>query len=282
MEIKSPFTSKRGVSLPFTDHCPPIIKDLNQFNEIFDQVIQYGKKVGWKYIDFKGGKEYLQDSIPTETLLTHNLDLISTEQNIFSAFRSNTKRNIKKAVKVDVQVKIQNSLKSVKEFYRLHCMTRKGHGIPPQPFYFFKKIYDHIISKRHGCVTLALYNNKVVAGAVYFHLKDTVIFKFGASDTSYQHLRPNNLVKWEAIKFYARNGYKNINFGRTDPDNKGLVQFKRGWGTREGTINYYQYDLTKDAFIKDSPKIKSSYALFQRMPLPLLKLTGHLLYRHIG
>lgn len=282
MEVKSFITGKRGASLPFTDHCAPIAKDLNQFSEIFKKVIQYGKKTGWKYIEFRGGKKHLPDAIPFNTFIFHDLDLAHTEQEIFSNFRNSTKRNIKKAIKENVDVTLSNSLESVKEFYRLNCMTRKHHGLPPQPFYFFKKIYDYIISKKIGFIALASHSNKVVAGAVFFHLKDKAIYKYGASDTSYQKLRANNLVMWEAIKLYAENGFKNFSFGRTDIDHKGLLQFKRGWGTREGTMHYYKYDLTKNAFVKDSSKFKSSYPFFQKMPLPLLKLTGHLLYRHVG
>jgi len=33
------------------------------------------------------------------------------------------------------------------EYYRLHCLTRKRHGLPPQPTGFFQKIQEHIIAK---------------------------------------------------------------------------------------------------------------------------------------
>jgi lipid II:glycine glycyltransferase (peptidoglycan interpeptide bridge formation enzyme) len=282
MAIKSLLTGHRGVSLPFTDYCPPIAKNLKQFNEIFNEVIKHGKKVGWKYIDLKGGKEYLEDTIPSETFLAHNLDLADAEHEIFTTFRSSTKRGIKKATKENVQVQILNSYESVKEFYQLNCLTRKGHGLPPQPFCFFKRIYDYIISKKKGFIALASHSNKVVAGAVYFHLKDTSIYKYGASDKSYQHLRPNNIVMWEAIKWYSKNEFKSFSFGRTEPDHKGLLQFKRGWGTKEETIHYYRYDLSKNVFVKDPSGVKSSYAFFRKLPLPLLKLSGNLLDRHVG
>ena len=87
---------------------------------------------------------------------------------------------------------------------------------------------------------------------------------------------------WEAIKMYVANGSKSFNFGRTELDHKGLLQFKRGWGAREEAINYYKYDLVKNAFIKDSSRIKYFNAIFQKLPLPLLKLAGHLFYRQVG
>jgi GNAT acetyltransferase-like protein len=282
MEVKSLLTGSRGVSLPFTDHCSIIASDGNQFQELFRKIIEYGKEAKWKNIEFRGGKECFNSEIPSKTFSTHILDVSQSEQKIFSTFRSSTKRNIKKAVKVGVQVKILNSLKSIKEFYRLNCLTRKDHGLPPQPFYFFRKLYEHIISTNKGVVALGFYRDKAVAGAVYSHFGNTAFFKYGASDKIYNHLRPNNLVMWEAIKWYEQKGYKSFNFGRTEPDNNGLLQFKRGWGTKEETIQYYNYDLKKDIFANDFSKLKNSYVFFRKMPLPLLKLVGNLFYRHIG
>ncbi len=222
MAINSPFTGKRGVALPFADYSPVMASNNAHFQELLGEVVEYGKKAKWKTIELRGGKEYFQDKIPSKTYLTHSLDLVHPKLKIFSKFRSSTKRNIKKAIKENVQVEKLNSLESVKEFYQLNSITRKKHGLPPQPFYFFRKIYKHIISTKKGFVVLALYRNKVVAGAVYSHFKDRALFKYGASDQNYQHLRANNLVMWEAIKWYAQNGCKSFNFGRTEPDHKGL------------------------------------------------------------
>ena len=138
------------------------------------------------------------------------------------------------------------------------------------------------LSIKKGFVVLASYHNRVISGAVCSQFKDKALFKYGASDQNYQHLRANNLVMWEAITWYGQNGCKSFNFGRTEPEHEGLLQFKRGWGTKEKTIHYYKYDLTKDTFAKDSSRIKSFHAIFQKLPLPLLKLAGRLFYRHVG
>ena len=173
-------------------------------------------------------------------------------------------------------------MSSLKEFNRLNCITRKLHGLPPQPYHFFEKIYEHIISQKKGFVVLAYYQNKPVAGAVYFHFNGQAIYKYGASDRKFQHLRPNNLVMWEAIKWYAQNGFRSFSFGRTEPENTGLLQFKRGWGAKEKKISYYKYNIKENTFIKEHSKVKSSYKLFKIMPVPILRLTGKLLYRHVG
>jgi len=207
---------------------------------------------------------------------------MDTDQ-VFLRLRNSTRRNIKKAIKAGVTVIIDNSLKSVKEFCRLNGMTRKMHGLPPQPYSFFKKIYEHVLAKNHGIIATAYYQDKPIASAVYFHFGKKAIYKYGASNRKFQYLRANNIVMWEAVKHYCNNGYSSLSFGRTDIDHKGLMQFKDGWGTEKRTIEYYKYDLQKELFVPNLSRVDGFHTkVFNRMPVSLLNLIGSLLYKHIG
>ena len=283
MEVRSILTGKRGVSLPFTDYCEPIMTDNESFQASLNMIIEYGRKAGWKSIEMRTGNSFPRETSPFSCYCGHTLNLTKGEEQIYSNFRDSTRRNIRKAINEGVEVTINNSWESIKEFYRLNCLTRREHGLPPQPYYFFKKIYEHVISKDLGFVALASHGKKTIAGAVFFHLGEKALYKYGASDKYYQHLRANNLVMWETIKWYSQNGYKSLCFGRTEPENKGLIQFKNGWGAKESRIFYYKYDMGKGAFVKDSSGATGFYnKLFSHMPLPLLKLSGTLLYKHMG
>jgi len=62
-----------------------------------------------------------------------------------------------------------------------------------------------------------------------------------------------------------------------------LLQFKRGWGCDEQRIDYYRYDLRSDAFVSGRLSVSGAHTVFFRhLPMPLLKLAGTLLYRHVG
>ena len=282
MEIKSLLTGKRGVSLPFTDSCEVMGESAEAVGQMIEELRHYGKKKGWRYFELRGRKSILAEKKPHSFYYTHHLQLRSDEQGLFSGFRDSNKRNIKKALKQGVQVRIDRSLDAVKRFYRLNCITRKHHGLPPQPFGFFRKIHEHIMSQNRGFVALATHGEHVIAGAVYFHFRDKAIYKYGASDRHYQNLRANNLVMWEAIKHLFENGFKTLDFGRTEPENEGLLQFKRGWGTSEHVLNYYRYDYAKETFSSDESGPKTSYKVFKAMPVSVLRLLGALAYRHMG
>jgi len=283
MEIRSLLTGRRGVSLPFTDYSAPILGGEPNGHDWMLSVIRHGKAAGWKYIEIRNPMPF-PDSIPAfSTYYGHVLDLSGTEESVKASLRDSTKRNIKKAVKEGVTVSGYTTEESIREFFRLNCLTRKEHGLPAQPFHFFEKIYEHVISRGLGFVALASYKGMNIGGAICFHYGGKSIYKYGASDRAYQHLRANNLAMWEAIRLSIRQGCKSFCFGRTEPGNQGLMQFKSGWGAKEQTIRYYRYDLKTDKFVCHEPQVRAIHRkIFHFMPLPLSRFAGKVLYRHVG
>jgi hypothetical protein len=303
MEIDSFLTGRRGVSLPFTDYCEPIVASCEEFQELFREAAEYGKQHGWKSLELRGGGSFLGSNPSSSTYLLHTLDLqpglnprpvlsssvdsqLATRNShpIFSTFRESTRRNIRKASENGVRVEISTAEESVRQFYKLNQTTRRDHGLPPQPYRFFEEVHRQVISKGHGFVATAFREETPIAASVYFHFGRTAVYKYGASHKRYQHLRPNNLVMWEAIRWYIDKGFSSLSFGRTDLGHEGLRQFKNGWGVAEQALNYYRYAIKTAAFVRNSNEkmngINSRAASFA--PLPVLRAVGSLLYKHMG
>jgi lipid II:glycine glycyltransferase (peptidoglycan interpeptide bridge formation enzyme) len=282
MEISSPFTGKRGVSLPFSDRVAPLVDDQNRFDRMFEAMIKYGSRNGWQSITFQGGNGFFRPDQSYTAYIGSSIDLDGSSRSLYKKFRSNTRRNIKKAENSGLETSIVQTQDGNKAFYRLNCLTRKDHGLPPQPYSFFERIQEHLFAKGSGFVCLALNNKEPVAGVVFLHFNQTAIYKFGASDKQFFHLRPNNLSMWHAIRWYADKDFQTLDLGRSDMDHHGLLQFKRSWNSNENLIHYYKYDIRQKQFLKKKPAIKSSYWLFRRLPVPVLKIIGQVLYRHVG
>jgi lipid II:glycine glycyltransferase (peptidoglycan interpeptide bridge formation enzyme) len=221
--------------------------------------------------------------VPSLTYLGHILSLEGGEQSLYKVLRDSTKRNIKKAKAEGVEVMISDQPESIKQFYILNSVTRKRHGLPTQPLSFFRNVLELVIRRGYGILVLGLYEGKAIAASVFFHFGKKAVYKYGASDLEYQSLRANNLVMWEAIKWYFQNGYKSLCFGRTEPENQGLIQFKSGWGATGHQINYYRYDLKKSSFVSDSSRVSGFHnKIFKNTPTPILNTVGRLLYRHFA
>lgn len=283
MEVTSLLTGRRAVSLPFTDYCDPIFAGESSFRDVADCLITHGKSAHWKYFELRESKCPAGDIPCYANYHGHVLPLQQSPDAIFSNFRESTRRNIKKASRLGVRIEISATRESLAEFCRLNYRTRKMHGLPPQPEHFFTNIYKYVLSENLGIVTLASYGGKYIAGAVFFHLGDKAVYKYGASDRDRQELRANNLVMWEAIRWYVAKGFASLCFGRTEPGAAGLNQFKTGWGAKEQDIRYCRYNLGKRCFVGNSAPVREPYyKIFNTMPLPLAKIAGRLLYRHVG
>jgi hypothetical protein len=281
VEVPSRLTGKRAVALPFTDHCEPLCNDKTGFKDLFCNAIELGKLRGWKYLEFRGGHKLFNGTSPSVSFYGHSLDLRPNEKTLFEQLKNSARRSIRKAEKSGVRVEISTAADATENFYSLHCKTRKRHGLPPQPTSFFKNIQKHILAKEFGTVFLARWKKQPVAGAVFFHTGGSAIYKFGASDEAFQHLRGNNLVMWEAIRFFSRRRMKNLDLGRTSIDNEGLRKFKLAWNTREKSIGYFRFSIEQEKFVSaDDGSSGWHNRLFKALPTCVSRTIGNFLYRH--
>jgi lipid II:glycine glycyltransferase (peptidoglycan interpeptide bridge formation enzyme) len=183
-----------------------------------------------------------------------------------------------------VTVSFETSLAAVQTFYQLLCKTRTRHGLPPQPWGFFANVHRHVIGPGGGFVAIAHWKGVPVAGAVFFASGTRLLYKFAASDETYQHVRGNNLVIWRTIEFYARKGYTSLDFGRTSLTNDGLRRFKLAWHAEERAINYFRYNVKNRTVIPTPDKATEGLhtRVFRSLPQPLTRLIGTAAYKHLG
>ena len=282
MEVDSWLTGRRGIALPYTDDCEPLYSDATVMRNLIQAALEFGRSRGWKSVEWRGGRELFGPDVPASLAYhAHSLDLEKDEDRMFAGLESSVRRAIRKAEKSGVTVTISQSLETMKIFYSLQCKTRRKHGLPPQPFVFFQNIFEHILSKNLGMIAMAHCGRRPIAASVYFQLGGRAIYKYGASDGKFQHLRGANLVMWEAIKWHARNGAKTLHLGKTSPGNEGLRKFKLGWGAEERKIEYVKYDLRKNRFVTDSDETVGWHnRVFNTLPTGVSRLIGAVLYRH--
>lgn len=284
MEVRSRITGFRAVSLPFSDFCSPLIGDLSLAKAITGKLTELLSGRGWKYLELRGGEENLYpDAVPGASFYGHRLALGGDEEELWRRLASPVRRAIRKAVRSGLSVEVSSARPALAEFYQLHSQTRRRHGLPPQPWRFFRNLYQEIIAPGRGFLILARVNSQPAAAAMFLEFNDIAIYKFGASDDSLQELRANNLVMWEAIRLLLRRGCRVLQFGRTELGNKGLRQFKLGWGTVEEVIRYFRFSGTAPASSRWRGDASDSFynTVFRRLPLLFNQVAGTLIYPHL-
>ena len=285
IEVSSLLTGRRGVSLPFSDECAPLLGEEVRLESLVEPMREFGRQRGWEYLELRGGAESIPGAVRSEEFTMHYLSLDGSEDQQFQKLRSCQRRNIQKARREGVEIHRFQTLEAIDDYYALHCLTRRRQGIPPQPRRFFHLIHENMIAPGHGFVLLARFGGQPVAGGVYFQFGHKALYKFGAWNRAFQHLRANSLLMWEAICHFRRAGVTQLSLGRTAPQQAGLLQFKRGWGAEEVRMPYYRISLRKQVCLKPVDGDEGNgfaRRIMRRLPIPVLRFLGVLAYRHVG
>jgi len=275
-------TGRRGVCLPFSDVCEPLIFDPEVADVVKDYLIRFARERRWKHLEIRGGKTFRSDLSSATKFYGHTLDLRRPVEDIASRFDSQVRRAIRKAERSNLSALVARNREAIDDFYGLHVQTRRRHGLPPQPFSFFLNIYEYIIKPGLGFIVLAKCGSRSIAAAVFFRFGKNAVYKFGASDKRFQEFRANNLVMWQGIRSLARTGVEKLHFGRTDCDNDGLRRFKLSWNTQEETINYFRVDPSGRPCLTPVCRDTGLHKrIFGRLPLMFNRLAGSILYPHL-
>src|SRR5437016_11253849 len=282
MEVRSLFTGRRGVCLPFSDACEPLVFDPEAVGLVRDRLVRFAQERRWKHLEIRGGKFFQLAASSATKFYGHTLDLRSGAEELSTRFTSPVRRAIRKAERSDVSAVVVRNRAAIDAFYRLHVQTRRRHGLPPQSTSFFLNIYEHIIRPGLGFVVLAQRGSRSLAAAIFFCFGKNALYKYGASDKRFQEFRANNLVMWHGIQSLLRTGAEKLHFGRTERENEGLRRFKLSWGTQEEVIDYCRIDPSgRQRLMPASHNFGFHKKIFGRLPLMFNRLAGSIIYPHL-
>jgi hypothetical protein len=280
LKVKTLSGRKKAVALPFSDGCD-ISCECVSADELVAKLLSILKKENISRLEFRGVYKFRPSGEPSHSYYGHRLHLTKCDRVLWEKLSSSKKRNIKKAKLQEIITSFHNEKTAVEQFYNLHCMTRKRLGLPPQPISFFYSIFQNIIAKGRGEIALVKVKNTSIAGALFLFSENEVLYKYGASDKSFQHMRANDILFWESIKRFAENGYKTLNFGKTEKFHEGLCRYKDGFGGMRFELYDYIYNVSTGKKLVDAPMVKGIYNnIFRIMPIPMLRFCGKLLYKY--
>ncbi len=288
--IQSPLTGRRLVALPFSDYCPLLASDDEAANALVTQAIDLAQQKKVRYLELRTGPNEVlarrTDLVEEGDLYVRWLLPLSTDSDtIWSKLRKPVQHQIKKSRKLGVQVRIAQHREDVEHYYRLHLQTRsKKHGMPAQPAQFFYGLWDNFAANGTMQLLLAEYEGHVIGGMVLLVSGTTLRYAYGASDETYLHLAPNNLLMWTAITWGCGHGCQVLDMGRTARENGGLMEFKRRWGAIQEPLPYYYYPATAGlvATSEQSQKFRLLTNCWRRLPVKVAGPLGGHLYKHLG
>lgn len=281
--ISSWMTGRRLVSLPFSDHCEPLVESPDALVSMLDSLKILIKREGRRYIELRCVNP---TSVPTgftksAVFSFHSLDLRPDLEQIFSGFhKSCVQRSIRRAHRVGLTYEVGRSASLLTDFHFLQTLTRRRHQLPAQPLTWFRNLLECLGQQVQ--IHLARHEGRPVAAILATVHNTTLTYKYGCSDARYHRYGGTPLLLWKAIQDAKEKGLTEFDLGRSDTDNEGLLAFKDHLGARRTPLNYYRYSrrLLDTGDIRWLRAIaRSAYSL---VPEPILAKAGSGLYKHLG
>ena len=278
--VRTPFRRPRVVSLPFTDHCPPLVAPDADAGGFLGALERWRDEAGRPALEIRAALP-ASTGMQTDAIGTRRLIELDAEPSILFArlHRNRIQKRVRRSRELGVEVSITRDRADLPAFYRLHCETRRRQGVPVQPRRFIESIWERLIEPGLGFVVIASIRDKPVAVALILSWNRHLIYKFGASDSGHWKLGANFLVHWTAMEWGCVNGYLDYDFGRTDSRHESLREFKAAWGGSELPL-VHSY-LGTPVRGQGAGRATSALAhLIKRSPTLVCRGVGELLYRY--
>lgn len=167
---------------------------------------------------------------------------ITSQEALWSGMSVKFRNQVRQAQRNGVTVSIDDTPEGVDRFFTIHSelRSRKFASIP-QPRRFFHAIRDRFNPQGRYFGVEARHEGVLCAACIAIACGGKLYYKFSASTLGGLPLRANNLMLWELLCLAMREGYGELDLGRTGLGDSysGLRQFKEGLGGQPFPISVF-------------------------------------------
>ena len=108
-----------------------------------------------------------------------------------------------------------------------------------------------------------------------------VVYKYGGSDTRLNALGGMPFLFWKIIQDAKQRGAYELDLGRSDCDDSGLIAFKEHLGAHRSPLTYWRSPAGTVA-ANGGRVMQSARRAFLRLPGAMRRPAARFLYRHLG
>ena len=281
--VDSWLTGRRFVSLPFSDHCAPLVNSRTELDLLLSSMEDRVEAGNGRYVEIRPVSYRPSSHTGLGKSLTyqfHRLDLRRSTQELFHGFHKNcVQRKIRRAEREGLKYEAGTSKDLLQRFYELFVMTRRRQSLPPQPLAWFRGLIAAFGDDLK--IRVASKDDLPVASILTLSHKRSMYYKYGGSNVIFNKLGGMALLLWKTIQEAKDSGLEELDMGRSDSDNLGLRAFKEHWGAVGSPLSYWTYPHKTPAIPRPWQKNLARRVVLAA-PNSALEAVGTFLYRHIG
>ena len=281
-DVASWLTGRRLVSLPFSDHCDPLVDGPDRLQEVLADVAADARRGGWRYIQIRPRTApVIADGFERdEANYLYTIDLGRDIDAIFAAIKKNNRYDIRRAEQTSLRPVVGRDQSFVRAYFRLHAMTRSTQGVPPQPYAWFENLARCLGEMLE--IHLLLDGDTPIAGLVTIQFRDQLMLKYSASDPVRDRLGMGKSLVWRSICRAKERGATTLDWGRCEAHHTGLAQFKERFGAVRSDLVYLRSPGVTSKRERSSWVNTAARSIVPRLPVRVLTAAGRVAYRHVA
>lgn len=295
VDVKSLLFGRKLVSQPFSEFggllLDPTLGD-GDIAEIFELLREYLQRhPAIRSIEIHGNHgvpDAWRDRLAIEAIPHHigYLELNRSVDELWTkVIRPSVRNKVTQARKHGLEASSRCNEDIIRQWYfPMYLRSMKRLGVPPHKIDYYLNCYDAFGDNM--IIFWATKGSTAIAALLGFSCSTRVNIINTVSDPEHWHLRPNDLVHWEFIKWAAETNHKYFDFGSIRY--QGQMEFKKKWGCQMAEHKHYFFvprEATKSARTVDSSsKLMTGMAALwsHYMPIALARVFGPMIRKHLA
>ena len=205
------------------------------------RVVSQLQELGWRQQQTEGGFAAGQPKytvhVPLRRTEGREAGEPRTEDEVLAGMNQQWRRNIKKAAKAGVEVRV-GTADDLPAFHELYVHTAERDGFTPRPLGYFRTMLEALGAEEEDRIRLYLaeHEGDLVASTLAIRVGGHVWYSYGASSSEKRDVRGSNAIQWRMMQDAIAAGADVYDLrGITDTldagdPHVGLIQFKVGTG----------------------------------------------------
>jgi len=167
------------------------------------------------------------------------VDLSITEEEIWENYKRNNRKNIKKAIRNDIEIVIDEEFEFLDEFLEIYYKTMEKSNA--KGYYFFPKFFFEFIRgslNKNFVLFISKKDSNIISVELALYDKDIIYSFLGGTLSEHFPLRPNNLLKHKLILWAKEKNIKYYLIGGGYSPEDGIFKYKHSF-SKNGVRDFF-------------------------------------------
>jgi FemAB-related protein (PEP-CTERM system-associated) len=268
------------VSLPWTSYGGLCGTDPKARLALIGEAIRLAREEKARYIELHSEEPECPSLIANPLKVSMRLSLSSDPDTLWREFPSKLRSQIRRPEKGGLFARL-GGVDQLDSFYAVFCRNMRDLGTPVFPRRFFNDILESFPDSSYICCVYS--KDRPVAAGLLLGFKDRLEIPWASSLGEFNHLSPNMLLYWQALRLGCEQGYRWFDFGRSTPGGP-HYQFKAQWGAEPTQLYWHHWQAASDPLPEmnpQNPRYRLAIHLWRRLPVSLTRLLGPMVARSL-